>query len=105
MKSIVTNQDDMCVFCGNTASAEHHLIFGTYGRAFAEKHGLKVPVCDRCHNMANHKCDRIHDNPMAERLSKMLGQAFYECDMVGKGMSHCEARAQFIREYGSSFIL
>ena len=41
MKSTVTNLEGYCFFCGNYTSGEHHLIFGTSGRNFAEKYGLK----------------------------------------------------------------
>lgn len=77
MKSIVTEYDNICTFCGRQAEAEHHLIFGTAGRELSDKDGLKVPICNNCHNMGD-KLHRIHDNPMAERLSKMLGQAMFE---------------------------
>ena len=77
MKSIVTDNKTYCIFCGNYATCDHHLIFGTSGRAFSEKYGLKVPICATCHKCGEIK-SRIHDNPMAEHLSKMLGQAMYE---------------------------
>lgn len=76
-EGIVTEYPEICIFCGRQAECEHHLIFGTAGRELCEKDGLKVPACNNCHNMAD-KLHRIHDNPMAERLSKMLGQAVWE---------------------------
>lgn len=76
-KSIVTDYSEICFFCGRQAEGEHHLIFGTAGRELSEKDGLKVPVCNNCHNMGE-PLKRVHDNPMAEKLSKMLGQAIYE---------------------------
>lgn len=80
------------------------MIFGTSGRNFAEKYGLKVPICVRCHTQSEYLCDRIHDNPMAERLSKMLGQAIFERDMIAKGMSQKEARDKIITEHGRSYL-
>lgn len=50
-KSIVTDYSEICFFCGRQAEGEHHLIFGTAGRELSEKDGLKVPVCNNCHNM------------------------------------------------------
>ena len=32
MQGIVTEYNDICIFCGRQAEAEHHLIFGTAGR-------------------------------------------------------------------------
>lgn len=95
MKSIVTDQSRICIFCGRPADGEHHLIFGTAGRQLAEKDGLKVPICNDCHNMGD-KLKRIHDNPMAERLSKMLGQAIFE--------AHIGTREEFRQRYGKSYL-
>ena len=75
-KGIVTEYPEICIFCGRQAEAEHHLIFGTAGRELSEKDGLKIPVCNNCHNMGQKLC-RIHENPMAEKLSKMLGPVSY----------------------------
>ena len=62
-KGIVTEYPEICIFCGRQAEAEHHLIFGTAGRELSEKDGLKIPVCNNCHNMGQKLC-RIHENPM-----------------------------------------
>lgn len=40
--------------------------------------------------------DYIHDNPMAERLSKMLGQAMFEAK-IG-------SREEFRKRYGRSYL-
>jgi hypothetical protein len=94
-KSIITEYKEICFFCGRPAEGEHHLIFGTAGRELAEKDGLKVPTCNKCHNMGK-LTERIHDNPMAEKLSKMLGQAIYEKD-IGN-------REEFRKRYGKSYL-
>ena len=75
-KSIVTEYDGICFFCGKPAECEHHLLFGNGIRELAEQDGLKVPMCNKCHNMGK-QIERIHENIMAEKLSKMLGQAIY----------------------------
>ena len=95
MDSIVTDYTDTCFFCGRQAEGEHHLIFGTAGRELSEKDGLKVPVCNNCHNMGD-KLHRIHDNPMAEKLSKMLGQAIFE-GKIG-------TREEFKKRYGMTYF-
>lgn len=95
MDSIVTDRSDICIICGGRADAVHHLVFGTAGRQLSEKDGLKVPICNRCHNMGD-RLQRIHDNPMAERLSKMLGQAIYE-GKIG-------TREEFRKRYGKSYL-
>ena len=50
-KSIVTEYDGICFFCGKPAECEHHLLFGNGIRELAEQDGLKVPMCNKCHNM------------------------------------------------------
>jgi hypothetical protein len=112
-KGIVTEYPEICIFCGRQAEAEHHLIFGTAGRELSEKDGLKIPVCNNCHNMGQKLC-RIHENPMAERLSKMLGQAIWEKEWILAngpyvGMPDTQqeskkAREAFRKRYGRSYL-
>lgn len=94
-KGIVTEYKDICFFCGAAAECEHHLLFGSGTRQLADKDGLKVPSCNKCHNMGQIN-ERIHENPMAEKLSKMLGQAIYE--------SKIGTREEFRRRYGKSYL-
>jgi len=94
-KGIVTEYKSICFFCGDPAECEHHLLFGNGTRPLAEKDGLKVPSCNRCHNMGAIS-ERIHDNPMAEKLSKMLGQAIFEKE-IG-------TREDFRSRYGKSHL-
>lgn len=116
MKSIVTKYEGVCFFCGRQAEGEHHLIFGTAGRELCDKDGLKVPTCNNCHNMGA-TLNRIHDNPMAEKLSKMLGQAVWERNWILKDAVHDKAedeevqelesriaRKEFLRRYGKSYL-
>ena len=102
-KGIVTEYPEICIFCGRQAEAEHHLIFGTAGRELSEKDGLKIPVCNNCHNMGQKLC-RIHENPMAERLSKMLGQAIWEKEWISANnqQESRKAREAFRKRYGRS---
>lgn len=112
-KGIVTEYPEICIFCGRQAEAEHHLIFGTAGRELSEKDGLKIPVCNNCHNMGQKLC-RIHENPMAERLSKMLGQAIWEKEWISANGSYVgmpdtqqeskKAREAFRKRYGRSYL-
>ena len=92
---IVTDHEGICLFCGRPAECEHHLLFGNGTRELAEADGLKVPSCNRCHNMGR-VAEHIHDNPMAEKLSKMLGQAVYEAK-IG-------SREEFRARYGKSYL-
>lgn len=94
-KSIVTEYGGICLFCGRPAEGEHHLLFGNGIRELAEQDGLKVPVCNNCHNMGQ-ALGHIHGNPMAEKLSKILGQAVYEAK-IG-------SREEFRTRYGKSYL-
>lgn len=117
-KGIVTEYPDICIFCGRPAECEHHLVFGTTGRGLSEKDGLKVPSCNNCHNMGKGDM-KVHGNVMAERLSKMLGQAIWERnwilkdavhDLDGKGEKGIQeleskiARKEFMSRYGKSYL-
>lgn len=103
MKSILTKYTDFCMFCGKPTTTEHHFLFGHGKRAIADRDGVKGPVCDSCHNMGP-LTSRIHDNPMAEKLSKMLGQMAWEKNAVAAGMSEDAARELFLKRYGVSYL-
>lgn len=61
----------------------------------ADEDGLVIPMCHKHHNMGA-LTERIHDNPMAEKLSKMLGQAIWE--------SRYGDREAFRKRYGKSYL-
>lgn len=116
MKSVLTKYEDICLFCGRPAEAERHLIFGTAGRELSEKDGLKVPVCNSRHNIGE-KLKRIHDNPMAEKMSKIIGKLAWEKQWILKDAAHDPdeeeqmqkledriARKEFVRRYGKSYL-
>lgn len=103
MDSILTDSKDYCFFCGGPAECTHHLIFGSSNRQRAEKDGLKVPSCNRCHNMGAIK-DRVHENPMAETMSKMIGQYAWELKTVASGVKPDLARELFRKRYGKSYL-
>ena len=91
-----------CFFCGKPAISEHHFIFGKGLRSLADEDGLKVTICDYCH-VIGQILSRIHDNPMAEKLSKMFGQAIFERNECAKGATLDEAREKFRKRYGRSY--
>lgn len=105
MKSVLAEYVEYCAFCGKPAEAEHHLIFGIGMRGLAEEDGLKLPACNSCHNMGA-KSERIHGNPMAEKLSKMLGQIAWEKEYY-KGLleeKQDPARETFRQRYKRSYL-
>lgn len=108
-KSKVTDYMDYCIFHKYTpADHVHHLIGGS-NRQLSEKYGLTIPVCARCHTSGEKLEDSIHNNPRAEDLSKMLGQAIWEKNyykdlwyQLNRGED--EARERFIEIFGQSYI-
>lgn len=102
-KGIVTKYNKNCAFCGRPCETEHHLLFGGSIRRIAEEDGIKLPACDWCHTL-NAVKDRIHDNPMAEKLSKIAGQLAWEKHDVAQGYTEEEARERFRKRYGQSYL-
>lgn len=77
---------------------------------------MVVPACNNCHNLGK-LLERVHENPMAEKLSKMLGQAIWERNWILKDVIHDKdgdeeaqdsesriARKEFRRRYGRSYL-
>lgn len=102
-KGIITEHNKNCLFCGRPCYTEHHFVFGMGIRNLADEDGLKGPVCDACHTIGE-LTGRIHDNPMAEKLSKMMGQLAFEKRKVAEGMTEDEARTAFLKRYGRSYL-
>lgn len=103
MRSILTEYQTICALCGGHSECEHHLIFGTSGRKLSEQDGLKLPLCNKCHNMAGGK-NQIHENPIAERLSKMLGQEAWEKQKIIEGHDPALVKEAFRKRYGTSYL-
>jgi len=89
-KGIITEYNEYCLFCGRPVEAKHHLIGGP-NRKKAEEDGLKIPCCNNCHNIGD-VLTRIHGNPMAEMMSKMMGQLAWKKRAVAGGKTEKEAR-------------
>ncbi len=112
-KNIVTEYTELSAFSASGKECDHHLIFGSGLRKLAEEDGLILPLTNREHNTGPIP-ERIHDNPAAEKLSKMLGQVTWELDYAstllakkdGKTSKDCrsEAREAFRRRYGISYL-
>lgn len=106
MKSVVTEYENISVFSQRPAECKHHLVGGSGLRKLAEEDGLTIPLTNSEHNMAPDATDRIHGNPIAEKLSKMLGQAIWEKEWYRKFYKGNEdaARESFRQRYGESYL-
>lgn len=110
MKSKITDYVEYSAFSGSPAECYHHLIFGRGVRKLADEDGLIIGLKNSEHNMSpNGTINQIHDNPAAEKLSKIAGQLAWErnylIDKYGdyEELSH-ECREAFRKRYGQSFI-
>lgn len=107
MKSVLTEYTDVSAFSGRPAEACHHLIYGEALRALADEDGLVLPLTNDEHNMSARGVScQIHGNPAAEKLSKFLGQVAWEKEYYRRkaGCGNDEAREEFRRRYGKSYL-
>ena len=111
MKSIITDYEKYSVISGTPADAKHHCIFGRGMRKLAEKDGIWIPVTNAEHNMSSRGLIyQIHENPMAESLSKICGQLAWEKRYISEKCGipfydiEEEAREAFRKRYGRSFL-
>lgn len=102
-KSIVTEYMEVCAICGKPTQCVHHLIFGISNRALSDDDALILPMCNNCHNLAG-GTKALHNNIVAEKLSKIIGQLAYEKRQVAKGFTEAEARDLFMTRYGRSYL-
>lgn len=113
LKSILTEYTELSAFSANVKECDHHLIFGSGSRKLADQDGLILPLTNREHNTGAIP-ERIHDNPAAEKLSKMVGQEAWELQYLAKSLSKLtgkttedcrrEAREAFRQRYGISYL-
>lgn len=106
LKSIVTKYTEISAFSTNPKECDHHLIYGSGLRKLADQDGLILPLTNREHNTGAIP-ERIHDNPAAEKLSKMLGQVAWEKEYYrtkwNDGVDD-QAREAFRKRYGISYL-
>lgn len=98
---MLTEYKNICAVCGAQAECTHHLVFGKGIRNLAEADKLTIPLCNSCHNMGKY---RIHDNPISEQLSKMLGQTQWEYESLTTDSDRKKAREAFRKRYGKSYL-
>lgn len=94
-----------CDICGKKKATDwHHLVYGNANRKLSTEDDLLVNICRDCH-------DEVHkgNNGTAGHLSKMLGQALWERDLLEKRVSELlevpvsqDVRILFTQKYGIS---
>ena len=91
MESIIQTKDkDCCFICGQWATETHHCIHGTANRKIADKDGLTVRLCHRCHTL-------LHDKGNMDKELQRIAQA--------RWMEHYgKSEEDFRRRYGKSYL-
>ena len=105
---MITNYEKICFICGKPADAGvHHLIFGRGLHNLADQDNLTAPICNSCHVLGKY---RLHDNPVSEKLSKIIGQLEWEKNYIARNASlpfenmEEEAREAFRKRYDRSYL-
>jgi len=109
-KSRVTEYNQYSAFSGAPAECQHHLLYGRGIHKLADQDGLIIGLLNKEHNMS--PCgtvNQIHDNPAAEKLSKMAGQLAWERNYLIEKYGDFEelskeCREAFRKRYGISFL-
>lgn len=103
---MITKYEGYCIICGKPTNTTHHLVFGRGLRELSDADGLTAPICDEHHNIGKY---RIHDNPVSETLSKIIGQEYYisqwlikEYNLPDDAME--KAIEKFRERYGKSYV-
>lgn len=94
---MITNYMDNCILCGTPTQDIHHLVYGRGFRKLSDEDRLVIPVCRDCHK-------EIHENGVAGKLSKIVGQLAFEKEQVNCGSSAISSRELFRRRYGRSYL-
>lgn len=82
-----------CYVCGTTYNLhEHHIFFGTANRKQSEKHGFKVCLCGKHHNLSN---EGIHFNHDLDMRLKRECQAKFE---------ETHSREEFMKIIGKNYL-
>ena len=97
------NINNMCHYCGRYVEIPHkHHIFGGANRKLSEQYGLWVYLCPEHHNMSNHSVHR--DRKIMEKYHTLGQKAFEKKFMHDKMASEDEARTEFMRIFGRSYL-
>lgn len=84
MRSIMHQKDGTCYLCillhedySAKITQEHHVIFGSGGRALSEKYGLKVYLCMK-HHQHDGGPEAVHRNPDIRKMLCKAAQKQFE---------------------------
>lgn len=94
----MNTEKGICYKCGAwTYTEEHHVFHGTANRKIADREGLTVYVCRKCHEL-------IHRNVEEDLKLEREAQGVWEEHYMEQGHTAEEARAEFMRLFGKNYI-
>lgn len=96
MKAFITDYTKVCLMCNKPVVQTHHLLMGK-DRKHADEDGLVIPLCFEHHRM-------LHDKAEGEKVSKIIGQLFWELNYVADKEQIKDARTHFRNRYNKSHI-
>ena len=88
------NQKGVCLICQRIVHTENHHIFGGGNRKKADRDGLTVYLCHRCHNEPP---NGVHYNKERANRLKQIGQQAWM-------QTYGKTTEDFIREYGKNYL-
>ena len=98
----MVSEYEFCIICGSPYDLDvHHLIEGTGKRSLSNDDGLTIYLCRDCHTAKNYS---VHASWVTNRWSKICGQLAYERNLCANGETVEEAREDFRRRYGKSYL-
>lgn len=100
--SIIINMEyaDMDIVTNKKGCHRHHCIFGK-NHKLADEDGLWVPLEPNAHNGS--KCS-AHFCHYVQRLLQIIAQLAWEKKKVAEGFSEDDAREEFRKRYGESYL-
>ena len=93
----ITDYTDYCIVCSRPRTDLHHCVFGNAKRRLADADNLLLPLCRDCH-------EKMHNVKEMQVMSHIVGQLFYERNMCAAGLKPDEAREEFRKRYGISYL-
>ena len=90
-----------CAFCGKFTFAETHEVFGGNQRQESIRRGYQVALCMLCHREVT---DNLPETIDRQNYWRASFQQKREQELMGEGMTSEQARTQWIKEMGKSYI-
>lgn len=93
MAKSIMQTEKRCYVCGTTYNIhEHHIYYGMANRKQSEKHGFKVYLCGRHHNLSN---EGVHFDHELDLRIKQDCQRLFE---------KTHSREEFINIIGKNYL-